>query len=85
MLKRGRSSHQISYSPCCTWSNRLYHYTDYSRALASTAFASLPLQNWVIEQRRQLQWQQQQLWLDQKQQQGQEFNQLIGEQWQLPE
>ena len=41
-----------------------YHYTDYSRVLTSTALASLPPQNRVIEQRQrqqQQQWQQQQL------------------------
>ena len=35
------------------------HYTDYSRVLTSTALASLPLQNWVIEQRQRQQQQQQ--------------------------
>ena len=41
-----------------------YDYPDYSRVLTSTALASKPLQNWVIEQRqRQQQQQQQQRWL----------------------
>ena len=58
----------------------LYHYTDYSRVLTSTVLASLPPQNWVIEQRQrqppppppppqqQQQFDQRQRWIDQEQQ-----------------
>ena len=38
----------------------LYHYTDYSRVFISTPMASLPPQNWVIEQRQRQQQQHQQ-------------------------
>ena len=52
-----------------------YRYTDYSWVHTSTALASLPPQNWVIElQQRQQQQQfgQRQRWIDQKQQQQQQ-------------
>ena len=51
-----------------------YHYTDYSRVLTSTALASLPPQNWVIEQRQRQQQQfgQRQRWIDQEQQRKQQ-------------
>ena len=57
----------------------LYHYTDYSRVLTSAALASLPPQNWLIEQLHQQQQQQQwcnhQRWLDQEKQRLQQQQQ----------
>ena len=46
----------------------LHYYTDNSWVLTSTALASLPPQNWVIEQRQRQQHQQRQQWLVLKQQ-----------------